>query len=186
MLQLCFPRLPGIIAAVLVSGRLRVVWILLGVFIALNLVVRLGLTAFNGDPSLWWPWRLLPALAIGALFDAAAGVLGLAPLALLLGLWPQRGSRSTRWLKWLVAALLLPLCVLVVFVAFSEFTFWNEFSSRFNFIAVDYLIYTKEVVGNIRESYNLPWLLSAVALARAGATGAGMASPAVRMVRAGR
>ena len=99
---------------------------------------------------------MLPALAIGALFDAAAGVLGLAPLALLLGLWPQRGSRSTRWLKWLVAALLLPLCVLVVFVAFSEFTFWNEFSSRFNFIAVDYLIYTKEVVGNIRESYNLP------------------------------
>jgi phosphoglycerol transferase MdoB-like AlkP superfamily enzyme len=150
-------------AAVLVSGRLRVVWILLGVFIALNLVVRLGLAVLNGDPSLWWPWRLLPALAIGALFDAAAGVLGLAPLALLLGLWPQRGSRSTRWLKCLMAALLLPLCVLVVFVAFAEFTFWNEFTSRFNFIAVDYLIYTKEVVGNIRESYNLPWLLSAVA-----------------------
>ncbi len=149
--------------ALLTAGRQSIVWRLLGLFLALNLMVRLGLALVNGDPSLWWPWRLLPALAIGALFDTAAGVLGLAPLALLLGLWPQRGARSTQWLKWLVAALLLPLCVLVVFVAFSEFTFWNEFASRFNFIAVDYLIYTKEVVGNIRESYNLPLLLSGVA-----------------------
>jgi phosphoglycerol transferase MdoB-like AlkP superfamily enzyme len=50
----------------------------------------------------------------------------------------------------------------LVFVGASEFTFWNEFSSRFNFIAVDYLIYTKEVIGNIRQSYNLPLLLSVV------------------------
>jgi phosphoglycerol transferase MdoB-like AlkP superfamily enzyme len=150
--------------AVLTVGRLRAIWILLGLFLALNLLVRLGLAVFNGDPSLWWPWRLLPALAIGALFDAAAGVLGLAPLALLLGLWPQRGSEPTPRLRRLVAALLLPLCVLLVFVAFAEFTFWNEFSSRFNFIAVDYLIFTREVVGNIRESYNLPLLLAAVAL----------------------
>jgi phosphoglycerol transferase MdoB-like AlkP superfamily enzyme len=145
-------------------GRLHVVWVLLGAFLVLNLLVRLGLAAFNGEPSLWWPWRLLPMLAIGALFDMAAGVIGLAPLALLLGLWPSRGASSTRWLKRLVAVLLVPLCVLGVFVAFSEFTFWNEFASRFNFIAVDYLIYTREVVGNIRESYNLPLLLSAVAV----------------------
>ncbi len=156
--------LPRGVEAGLAVGRLRAIWLLLGLFLALNLLVRLGLAVFNGDPSLGWPWRLLPALAIGALFDLAAGVLGLAPLALLIGLWPQRGARSTRWLEGLVATLLLPLCVLLVFVAFSEFTFWNEFSSRFNFIAVDYLIYTKEVVGNIRESYNLPLLLSAVAV----------------------
>jgi phosphoglycerol transferase MdoB-like AlkP superfamily enzyme len=154
--------LAGRIAPVVAAGRLRAAWILLGLFLALNLLVRLGLAVLNGDPSLWWPWRLLPALAIGALLDAAAAVFGLAPLALMIGLWPQRGARSTRWLKATVAALLLPLCVVVVFVAFSEFTFWNEFASRFNFIAVDYLIYTKEVVGNIRESYNLPLLLSAV------------------------
>lgn len=36
----------------------------------------------------------------------------------------------------------------------SEFFFWNEFASRFNFIAV-ILIYTREVIGNIRESYDL-------------------------------
>lgn len=38
-------------------------------------------------------------------------------------------------------------------VAVSEFVFWGEFSSRFDFIAVDYLLYTHEVIGNIRQSY---------------------------------
>jgi phosphoglycerol transferase MdoB-like AlkP superfamily enzyme len=46
------------------------------------------------------------------------------------------------------------LCFLVV----SEFTFWIEFSTKFNFIAVDYLIYTHEVIGNIQESYPI-WLI---------------------------
>jgi hypothetical protein len=48
-------------------------------------------------------------------------------------------------------------------VAVAEFTFWEEFSTRFNFIAVDYLVYTQEVVRNIRESYPIPLLLAAIA-----------------------
>ena len=52
----------------------------------------------------------------------------------------------------------------LVFVSVAEFVFWNEFASRFNFIAVDYLVYTNEVIGNIRESYPMPLLLSVVAL----------------------
>jgi len=35
----------------------------------------------------------------------------------------------------------------------SEFFFWNEFGLRYNFIAVDYLVYTNTVIGNILESY---------------------------------
>ena len=41
----------------------------------------------------------------------------------------------------------------LLFIAACELVFWNEFSVRFNFIAVDYLVYTTEVIGNIRESY---------------------------------
>lgn len=37
--------------------------------------------------------------------------------------------------------------------AFCEYFFWDEFGVRYNFIAVDYLIYTNEVIGNIFESY---------------------------------
>jgi phosphoglycerol transferase MdoB-like AlkP superfamily enzyme len=60
----------------------------------------------------------------------------------------------------------------LLFVGAAEWVFWNEFSSRFNFIAVDYLIYTREVVGNIEQSYPLAkWMsllvLGAVALVMA-------------------
>jgi len=49
-----------------------------------------------------------------------------------------------------------------VFTFFAEITFWDEFKTRFNFIAVDYLIYTHEVVANIQQSYPLPILLGGV------------------------
>ena len=52
-----------------------------------------------------------------------------------------------------------------MFVSVAEFVFWNEFASRFNFIAVDYLIYTREVIGNIRESYSLAPLFGAIGVA---------------------
>lgn len=43
--------------------------------------------------------------------------------------------------------------LVIVQNAISEFFFWNEFGVRYNFIAVDYLIYTNTVIGNIMESY---------------------------------
>jgi len=48
--------------------------------------------------------------------------------------------------------------------AISEFFFWNEFGVRYNFIAVDYLIYTNTVIGNIMESYPVIPLFTGVGL----------------------
>ncbi len=45
------------------------------------------------------------------------------------------------------------LAFMMIFQACGEYFFWDEFTTRFNFIAVDYLIYTQEVLGNILESY---------------------------------
>ena len=50
----------------------------------------------------------------------------------------------------------------IVMNAVSEYFFWNEFGIRYNFIAVDYLIYTTEVIGNIMESYPIVPLFSGV------------------------
>ena len=50
----------------------------------------------------------------------------------------------------------------VVFNGFSEWFFWEEFGKRFNFIAVDYLVYTHEVIQNIRESYPMPLLIGGI------------------------
>ncbi|MRX62878.1 LTA synthase family protein [Maribacter luteus] len=55
--------------------------------------------------------------------------------------------------------------VLIIFFSFfAEITFWDEFHRRFNFIAVDYLIYTYEVVKNINESYPIPILIGGIGI----------------------
>jgi phosphoglycerol transferase MdoB-like AlkP superfamily enzyme len=65
-------------------------------------------------------------------------------------------GRSGQWSMYLMGLLFL---YGLLFVAACELVFWNEFSVRFNFIAVDYLVYTTEVIGNIRESYPIfTWL----------------------------
>ena len=51
---------------------------------------------------------------------------------------------------------------LLIFNAVSEWFFWEEFGKRFNFIAVDYLVYTHEVIHNILESYPIPLLVTVI------------------------
>ena len=79
---------------------------------------------------------------------------------IVLGCWA--GSFALRlfvprlqllWSKGWLAALLAIYVGAILFNAVSEYYFWNEFGVRYNFIAVDYLVYTNEVVGNIMESY---------------------------------
>ena len=144
------------------SGRFAPIIRLLAVIVGLNLLLRLALIAFNGDWTLFSPAWLAPILGIGLLFDVAAAVWFLCPFLLLAALWPA-GPRAGRWFARATSAGLFVLCIGLAFVAAAEFVFWNEFTSRFNFIAVDYLIYTREVIGNIRESYDLrPMLVGVV------------------------
>ncbi len=60
--------------------------------------------------------------------------------------------------------------LLIIFNAVSEYFFYNEFGVRYNFIAVDYLIYTNEVIGNIMESYPIVPLFSIIFIITASAT----------------
>jgi phosphoglycerol transferase MdoB-like AlkP superfamily enzyme len=46
-----------------------------------------------------------------------------------------------------------------VFLFFTEYYFFEEFKSRFNTVAVDYLVYPSEVVLNLRDSYPLTAVL---------------------------
>ncbi|MCU0897000.1 MAG: LTA synthase family protein [Burkholderiales bacterium] len=106
------------------------------------------------------PLGILAALGLGFLYDLAAASFFAAPFALYSLLAPARwlGSRAQR-VGVLVAFVVLAFAL--GFVAISEWLFWDEFSTRFNFIAVDYLVYTREVLGNIRESYPVPKLVGA-------------------------
>ena len=55
--------------------------------------------------------------------------------------------------------------LIIIQNAISEFFFWNEFGLRYNFIAVDYLIYTNTVIGNIIESYPVIPLFTGIGIA---------------------
>jgi len=103
---------------------------------------------------------LAPLLAAGFAYDLAVASYVALPAGLYLALVPQRlfARRAHRALA-LVFAFALTYALLVVAVA--EWLFWNEFGTRFNFIAVDYLVYTRELQDNIRESYPVPLLLAA-------------------------
>lgn len=141
-------------------------WVLL-LFLLINFLTRLGLIVFENDNSDFTLNALPSILLSGLIYDLSAASYVLIPfvlLALVFGNGPRR-----RWMFAVLAMALLALAVFgFLFTALAEGTFWNEFSSRFNFIAVDYLIYTREVLGNIWQSYPVTGLLLGLALVALG------------------
>jgi hypothetical protein len=83
-------------------------------------------------------------------------------LAIYLLLAKKGPAFRLQWRKYVLAADIFLVTFLLLFNAISEYFFWNEFSTRYNFIAVDYLIYTTEVLGNIQESYPVGWIITGV------------------------
>lgn len=71
---------------------------------------------------------------------------------------------------WLFAFVLFLYVLLILQNALSEYFFWNEFGVKYNFIAVNYLIYTNEVIGNIMQSYPVIPLFTALFLITAVVT----------------
>lgn len=64
-----------------------------------------------------------------------------------------RRAHGGRWDRRLTCLFFFAYVGLNMFEEVSELFFWDEFTSRFNFVAVDYLVYTQEVIGNIMQSY---------------------------------
>ncbi len=143
--------------------RGRVLWLLAATGLIISLLTRMALTAKSWpvlDPS---PFNLLRAYVLGAFYDAIAMGYFLIPFAIYLALLPERIWKSRLHKPVLIGLFLLQIYIFL-FTAFSEWVFWDEFGCRFNFIAVDYLVYTQEVIGNIRESYPVGLLMSMVGL----------------------
>lgn len=143
------------------ARRHGLLWLFLTLFIVVSLATRLALVVVSAK-ELSWNASLVGAFALGLVFDVATAVLIAAPLGVLLALLP---TRAFRW-RWLRAGLHVAAAgtlALLLFGAVAELLFWDEFSVRFNFIAVDYLVYTTEVLANIRESYPLPAIFGGIA-----------------------
>lgn len=113
---------------------------------------------------------LLKAAATGFAFDLATLAYALLPIAAYLLLVPRRFA-THRWHVLLVHLLFLLFVAVLIFDGCAEYLFFDEFGTRFNFIAIDYLIYTREVVANIRESYSLLPIFSGIGIAALLITG---------------
>jgi len=131
--------------------------------LGLATLTRLAL-ALRADVSLGGPLDVLQIFARGLVFDLAAACYLLALPMVYLALVPDRLAR-TRLHRLLVLAAFALCAFVLLIVPVAEWLFWDEFGARFNFIAVDYLIYTHEVLGNIWESYPVGWVLAALAVA---------------------
>lgn len=122
--------------------------------IAIFTLVRLLLAVRAGVSA---PLELAASFGFGFVFDAVIAAIFAIPAAFC--------SRP-----FLARAAAFAALYALLFIGFAEWFFWEEFGARFNFIAVDYLIYTTEVLGNIRESYPLGWILALIAVCAAGMT----------------
>ena len=102
--------------------------------------------------------NLLKIIGLGFIFDFGASIFFVLFYALYLLFFPKKfvGSFIDRTLTYFI---LFFVFIITIFSFLAEFPFWDEFSTRFNFIAVDYLIYTYEVIENINQSYPLPLLI---------------------------
>lgn len=97
----------------------------------------------------------------GALWDSGTWIIMSIPLVLFCLFIPSRYHYQFLKSKFNFFVTFL-ITTIFTLVAFCELTFWNEFHSRFNFIAVDYLIYTNEVLSNLKESYPMPPIIAGI------------------------
>jgi len=136
-------------------------------YLAISTLTRAALFLASVQDIACSPGLVVEIFGTGILFDAVTFAYAMVPLVVYLSLVPARLYRKrmhARLLYTVSAAALFGM----IFIATAEYFFWDEFGTRFNFIAVDYLIYTREVFGNIWQSYPMPALIAAMLVATAG------------------
>ncbi len=138
---------------------------ILGLFFVINLVsfalLRIALLVKQWADIDTPIVQVLYAFVMGVIYDSAFYAYLLIPFTLYLVVMPHR------WYGHSISKMISAIVFLIslyglFFLILAEWTFWDEFGVRLNFIAVDYLIYTHEVVQNIIESYPLGKLLTGV------------------------
>jgi phosphoglycerol transferase MdoB-like AlkP superfamily enzyme len=140
------------IHARLLHPRFCSLYLFAGIFIISSTALRTVLLWESITNIGWAPLTLIKIYAVGLFYDLNACSYIMLPSAVYLTLASDKSFHSgvNRWLTRLTLA---AATFIVLFDVTAEWFFWQEFESRFNFIAIDYLVYTREVVNNITQSY---------------------------------
>lgn len=143
------------------QSRFSFLLLVIGIFVVISFISRtvLLLTDITEVDIGFIP--LLKIYSIGLFYDLVASFYYIIPLAIYLVFVPNKLFNMTIH-KIIFLAFFFAAVYALIFNAVSEWFFWEEFGKRFNFIAVDYLVYTHEVIHNILESYPIPFLVTAI------------------------
>jgi phosphoglycerol transferase MdoB-like AlkP superfamily enzyme len=110
---------------------------------------------------------VLLAFLSGLHRDLFAALAETIPLLFWMLIVPDRRF-GARWHRvWFLGVCFL-FWFVQIFLLFVEFFFFDEFKSRFNTVAVDYLLYPREVFINIWESYHVGVILAGCAVLSLG------------------
>lgn len=128
------------------------------IYFSFEILANIAPIYMDGDKMDWGLLPMLEVLKDGLVETTISCLYWLLPYLIYLLCLPRQkhggaGDRifTITWFSIFVLANLIEDTATVFF--------WDEFSSSFNFIAVDYLVYTKEVIGNIMESYPMEWII---------------------------
>ena len=102
--------------------------------------------------------EIVKTLALGFVYDFTVWSVIAIPLMIVLIIRKEP----------LIKTFVFWLYFFLIIIAVSQVLFFKEFGTNFNFIAVDYLIYTNELLGNIWQSFNIPLIMIAIFLAASG------------------
>ena len=134
------------------------------VFVIISFISRTVLLGMSVSEVNTGIFSLLRVYFVGLFFDTVAFSYFIIPFVIFLMFVPNRFFNSG-FHKWFAYIAYFIAFAIIIFNGVSEYFFWEEFGVRYNFIAVDYLVYTTEVLTNIWESYPIPLLVSTIVLA---------------------
>ncbi|MBL7857281.1 MAG: sulfatase-like hydrolase/transferase [Cyclobacteriaceae bacterium] len=149
--------LPGL------QNRFGLIVLLAFMLVCFSLATRIGLFIKSFDEVELSLSNIIGILFIGLFSDFVNASYFVIPLIVYLWLMPEKIYQRS-WHRFVLYGLFFFFVFILGFNAISEWFFWDEFNTRYNFIAVDYLVYTTEVVGNIQQSYPIFWIIASLLL----------------------
>jgi phosphoglycerol transferase MdoB-like AlkP superfamily enzyme len=144
----------------ILSHRFGLVGLMTIILVAVSFTTRTVLLIASAQQVSFTFLHIVGLFLIGLFYDLVNASYFIIPLVIYLWLTPD-GLFTKHWHRYVVYTLFILFTFGLLFNATSEWFFWDEFKTRYNFIAVDYLVYTTEVIGNIRQSYPIEWIIVA-------------------------
>lgn len=145
------------------AGRYSVLIEICLTIIACFTILRIGMLVAFSESSLPGIWEWIVVLWTGFRFDVLVTLCSAFPQLVFLSLI-QNPRKMGRFVQTCLEVQWISGYIVLLTVLISEWLFFDEFRSRLNYIAFEYLVYPTEVCCNIWESYQTGKLITVVAI----------------------